>query len=222
MRALLVPMMAFFLGACATMQARSPAVSILVDLDPASNDRTVIVESITAHKEGWLYLPDRVTGNILRVNPKSPKPVVVGKIPPRDERDGKMIQANGGGIAFNAQGDLFIASAPFNEVLRIRSRELNPEKPGVAETFATGTEGANGIVFDKLGNLFVSGGRSGRVFRVAPNGGPAQVAVQIEPYTRKLPDGKTEQAIVANGLEFDAKAFYTLRTRRAGRSGKSR
>jgi sugar lactone lactonase YvrE len=204
MGALLVPLMAFFLGACATTQARSPAVSILVDLDPASDDRTVIVESITAHKEGWLYLPDRVTGNILRVNPKSPKPVVVGKIPPR-QRGGKTVQADGGGIAFNPQGDLFIASGAFSEVVRIRQAELNPEKPGVTETFATGTEGANGIVFDKLGNLFVSGGRSGTVFRVAPNGGPAQVAAQIEPHTRKLPDGKTEQAIVANGVEFDAK-----------------
>jgi sugar lactone lactonase YvrE len=74
----------------------------------------------------------------------------------------------------------------------------------VAETFATGTEGANGIVFDKQGSLFVSGGRSGKIFRIAPNGGPAQPAAQIEPHTRKLPDGKSEQATVANGLEIDA------------------
>ncbi len=59
-------------------------------------------------------------------------------------------------------------------------------------------------IFDKQGNLFVSGGRSGKVFRIAPNGGPAQPAVQIEPHTRKLPDGKTGQANVANGLEIDA------------------
>jgi len=60
MKALMIPLIEIFLGACATMQPRSPAVSILVDLDPASVDRTVIVESITADKEGRLYLPDRV------------------------------------------------------------------------------------------------------------------------------------------------------------------
>ena len=60
MKALMIPLIGIFLGACATMQPRSPAVSILVDLDPASVDRTVIVESITADKEGRLYLPDRV------------------------------------------------------------------------------------------------------------------------------------------------------------------
>ena len=56
MRALIVSLIAiFFFGACSTMQVRSPAVSILVDLDPASVDRTVIVESITADKEVITY-----------------------------------------------------------------------------------------------------------------------------------------------------------------------
>ena len=206
MKTLMIPLMAIFLGACATMQPRSPAVSILVDLDPASVDRTVIVESITADKEGRLYMPDRVTGNILRVDPKSPKPVVVGRIEAREIKSNK-VNADGGGIAFNQQGDLFIASGPFAEVVRIRAADLNAAKPGTAQTFATGTEGANGIVFDKQGNLFVSGGRSGVVYRVGPNGGAAQPAVKIEPHTRKLPDGKTEQAAVANGLDFDAKGI---------------
>jgi sugar lactone lactonase YvrE len=206
MKSLMIPLMAIFLGACATMQPKSPVVSILVDLDPASVDRTVIVESITADKEGRLYMPDRVTGNILRVDPKSPKPVVVGRIEAREIKSNK-VNADGGGIAFNQQGDLFIASGPFAEVVRIRAADLNAAKPGTAQTFATGTEGANGIVFDKQGNLFVSGGRSGIVYRVGPNGGAAQPAVKIEPHTRKLPDGKTEQAAVANGLDFDAKGI---------------
>ena len=158
--------LASILGFAASVNAQAVKVSILVDLDPASADRTVIVESITADKEGRLYLPDRVSGNILRVDPKSPKPVVVGKIEAR-QKDGKAIQADGSGIALNSQGDLFIASGPFSEILRIKRGDLNPEKPGIAETFATGTEGANGIVFDKQGNLFVSGGRSGIVVFVA-------------------------------------------------------
>src|SRR6266496_4856306 len=118
MQVMSIAVLALFLGACATIQSRSPAVSILVDLDPASADRTVIVESITADKEGRLYMPDRVTGNILRVDPKSPKPMLVGRIEAREIK-GKKVNADGSGIAFNQQGDLFIASGPFAEVLRI-------------------------------------------------------------------------------------------------------
>ena len=59
------------------------------------------------------------------------------------------------------------------------------------------------------------GARSGIVYRVGPNGGAAQPAVKIEPHVRKLPDGKTEQPIVANGLEFDAKgSLYVADTAR--------
>jgi len=203
MKTSMIPLLAILLGACATVQPRSPSVSILVDLDPASVDRTVIVESITADKEGRLYLPDRVSGNILRVDPKSPEPIVVGRIDSREIK-GKKVNADGGGIAFNQQGDLFIASAPFAEVVRIRAADLTAAKPGTAQTFATGAEGANGIVFDRQSNLFVSGGANGRVYRVSPSGGRAETALQIEPHTRTLPDGKTQQATVANGLEFDA------------------
>ena len=204
MKALIFPIIAIFFSACATMQTRSPAVSILVDLDPASGDRTMIVESITADREGRLYLPDRVSGNILRVDPKSPKPVVVGRIESREIK-GKKVRADGGGVAFNQQGDLFIAAGPFGEVVRIRGADLDPNKPGRAETFATGTPGANGIAFDKQGNLYVSGGRAGKIYRIGPSGGAAKAIAQIEPHTRKLPDGKSTQPIVENGLAFDAK-----------------
>jgi len=202
----IIVLLGYLLWLAAAVDAQSVKVSILVDLDPTSTERTVIVESITADRDGRLYVPDRVSGNILRVDPKTPKPVVVAKIEAR-EKDGKKMPAEGAGIAFNAQGDLFIASGSFGEVVRIRKTDLNPERPGIAETFATGTEGANGIVFDRQGNLFVAGGRSGRVYRVGPDGGVAQTAVQIDSFVRKLPDGKTEQAIVANGLDFDAKGI---------------
>lgn len=135
----------------------SPAPSILVDLDPASADRTVIVESITADRNGLLYLPDRVSGNILRIDPKSPKPVVVARIEPR-QINGQAVAANAGSLAFNAQGDLLIAAGPFNEVVRVRAADLDPARPGVASTFATGTQGANGLVIDRSGTVYVSGG----------------------------------------------------------------
>ena len=196
--------MTVLLGACATVQGRTPTVSILVDLDPASADQTVIVESITADREGRLYLADRVTGNILRVDPKSPEPVVVGRIDAR-EIQGKKLNADASGLAFNQEGDLLIAATGFSEVVRLRGSDLNPAKPGRAETFATGTPGANGIAFDKQGNLYVSGARAGKIYRVASGGGAAKAIAQIEPHTRTLPDGKTTQPIVENGLAFDAK-----------------
>lgn len=202
MKVFLILVLALVLGACSTMQAGRSAPSVLVDLDPVSADRTVIVESIAADRNGMLYLPDRVTGNILRVDPKSPKPTVVGRIEAREIK-GKKVNAEPSGIAFNPQGDLFVAVGPFAEVVHIRASELNPGKPGSAQTFATGTPGANGIVFDRQGNLFVSGGGSGIVYRVGANGGAAQQAVQIDKNSRTLPDGKTQQAITANGLEID-------------------
>jgi sugar lactone lactonase YvrE len=204
MQLLLIAVLTIFFGACATMDSRSAAVSILLDLDPASADRTVIVESVTAEKEGRLYLPERVTGNILRVDPKAPKSLVVGRIEAREIK-GKKVDASPSGIAFNQAGDLFVAVGPFSEVVCIRGADLTPAKPGSAQTFATGTTGANGIAFDRQGNLFISGGASGIVYRVGPNGGAAEPAIQIDKHSRTLPDGKTQQAIVANGLEFDAK-----------------
>ena len=203
MRVSLLGLLAFALTSCASMHAGSPTVSILVDLDPASTDRTVIVESITADSSGMLYLPDRVTGNILRVDPKSPKAVAVGRIEAR-EVEGKTVNADPSGVAFNPQGDLFVAVGPFREVVRIRGADLNPAKPGLAQTFATGVPGANGIAFDRQGNLFVGAGASGIVYRVGPNGGAAEAVAQIDKHVRTLPDGKTQQQIVANGVAFDA------------------
>ena len=203
MRAIRGWLLLFVLSGCATVQMDRPAVSILVDLDPASKDRTVIIESITADQQGQLYVADWVSGNILRVNPKAPKPAVVGRIEKR-QFGGKSVGGDGRGIAFNSQGDLFVACDPFSEVVRLKKADINSDKPGSAETFATGTEGANGIAFDRKGNLYVAGARTGRIYRVGPSGGRAEVVLQVEPHTRTLPDGKTQQSIVANGVAFDA------------------
>jgi sugar lactone lactonase YvrE len=203
MKTALAGALALALIGCASTVPTTPTASILVDLDPASVDRTVIVESITADRSGMLYTADRVTGNILRIDPKAPAPVVVARIEAR-EIQGKRVNADPSGLAFDAQGDLFIAAGPFSEVVRVRGAELNPAKPGLAQTWATGTPGANGIAFDRAGNLYVSGGASGVVFRIAAGGGAAQPVMQIEKFVRTLPDGKTLQPIVANGLAFDA------------------
>jgi sugar lactone lactonase YvrE len=194
---------AFTLAGCAGVPVGNPTVSILVDLDPASTERTVIVENITADRAGVLFTSDRVTGNVLRIDPKSPKPVVVGKVEPRTV-NGRNVDASPGGIAFDAKGDLYLAAGPFSEVVRIKAADLNPGKPGVAQTFATGVPGANGIAFDKRDTLYVSGGASGIVYSVGTSGGAAQAVAQIERNVRTLPNSTATQAIVANGLKFDA------------------
>jgi sugar lactone lactonase YvrE len=184
-------------------QAHAAKASVLVDLDPNSAAQTVLVESIAADSKGILHACDRVTGNVWRIDPKNPKLIVVGKVHERDI-GGKKVRADVSGIIFNQQGDLYLTAGGFKEVLRIKGRDLNPEKPGTAETFATDTEGANGIAFDNHGNLYVSGGRNGNIYRTGPEGGRAQIFARIDPHTRTLDDGKTQQAITANGMIFDS------------------
>ncbi|HMA81545.1 MAG TPA: SMP-30/gluconolactonase/LRE family protein [Candidatus Binatia bacterium] len=191
-----------FVSSLAAVNVHAAKVSLLIDLDPNSAAQTVIVESLAADAKGRLYACDRVSGNVWRIDPKSPKLVVVGHVQERDIA-GKKVRANVSGIAFNQVGDLYLTAGGFSEVLRIRSRYLDAEEPGIAQTFATQTEGANGIDFDKNGNLYVSGGRNGRIYRTGPEGGKAQVFAQIPPHTRVLPDGKSEQTITANGIVFD-------------------
>ncbi|MSP37649.1 MAG: SMP-30/gluconolactonase/LRE family protein [Deltaproteobacteria bacterium] len=187
---------------CCGNAAHAAKASVLIDFDPKSAEQTVIVESIAADHKGLLYACDRVTGNVWRIDPKNPKLVVVGKVQERDI-GGKKVRADVSGIVFNQAGDLYLTAGGFKEVLRIRARNLDADNPGVAQTFAIETEGANGIDFDKNGYLFVSGGRNGRIYRTGPEGGRAEVFAQIALHTRVLPDGKTEQAVTANGMVFD-------------------
>ena len=208
-------MVIFFMAVLLPGATLGPKVSVLIDLDPDSAAQTVIVESIAADSHGMLYVCDRVSGNVWRIDPKKPQLVVVGRVEPR-EIQGRKTNADASGLAFNQEGDLFIASGPFSEVLRIRSRDLDPDKPGLALTFATYTEGANGVAVDKSGNVYVSGGRNGRIYRTGREGGKADVIAQIATHTRILPDGKTQQAITANGIVFDAAgtALYVTDTAR--------
>jgi sugar lactone lactonase YvrE len=199
---------AFFTALIPALDSQAAKVSVLIDFDPKSADQTVIVESIAVDHKDRLYACDRVSGNVWRIDPNNPKLVVIGRVHERDI-GGKKVRANVSGIVFNAAGDLYLTAGGFNEVLRIRGRNLDPDEPGVAQTFATETEGANGIAFDKNGNLYVTGGRNGRIYRTGPEGGRAQVLAQIPLHKRVLPDGKTEQALTANGIVSD-KAGTTL------------
>lgn len=194
---------ALALAGCASVNLQSQTPSILVDLDPASVDRTVIIESITADRNGVLHVADRVSGNVMRVDPKNPRPVVVGRVASR-QVNGQNAAPTPAGMAFSSQGDLFIAAGAYGEIVRLRASELDPARPGVAQTFVTGVPGANGIEFDRQGRLYVSGGASGKIFRVGANGGAVETVATLDAFTRTLPDGTTKQSIVANGMAIDA------------------
>ena len=185
-------------------QAVAANISVLVDFDPNSAAQTVVVESIAADTKGMLYACDRISGNVWRIDPKNPKLIVAAQILER-EVDGKKVRADVSGIIFNQEGDLYLTAGGFKEVLRIRGSDLNPQKPGRAQVFASGTEGANGIAFDNKGNLYVSGGRNGNIYRTGPEGGKAAIFARIDPHSRTLPGGKTQQALTANGMIFDSR-----------------
>jgi sugar lactone lactonase YvrE len=175
----------------------------VMDLDPSSAGPSMIFESITADSQGRLYLADRVNGALWQVDPATGSKSHVASIPIRQVNDAEPIRPDPGGLLFDAQGNLLIASAPFSEVLRVPAAELNPAAPGRARTFATGTQGANSLVFDRQGRLYISGGNTGNIYRVGPGGGEAEVVAKIGTFTRAVaPDGFM-QSVVANGLAFD-------------------
>jgi sugar lactone lactonase YvrE len=105
---------------------------------------------------------------IWKINLASPSPLVeIGTIP-----TSVASACNLAGIAFNDIGDLFIADLAVGRIYVLR-RNANE-----AEVYVTGAPGANGIAFDKKGNLWVSDGTTGqgRVWKIAPGGGVCEDA----------------------------------------------
>jgi sugar lactone lactonase YvrE len=105
---------------------------------------------------------------IWKINLASPSPLVeIGTIP-----TSVASACNLAGIAFNDIGDLFIADLAVGRIYVLR-RNSNE-----AEVYASGAPGANGLAFDKKGNLWVSDGTTGqgRVWKIAPGGGVCEDA----------------------------------------------
>src|SRR5262245_201389 len=77
------------------------------------------------------------------------------------------------GIAFNQNGDLFVADGGFIYTFR-----PNVKNPPIATIFASGVPGAEPIAFDKKGNLWTIGGLTGegKVWKIAPVGGVCEDA----------------------------------------------
>src|SRR3954454_10533436 len=166
------------------------------------------IEGLTADRRGALYVAGRGV---------TPCPVfkvgtgVVGTIPG---------PCNPAGLAFGPDGRLYVADGDRIMALRLGS---------TAEVYATGVPGANGVVWDERGELWVSDGGTGQgrvwrigrdrtpveMFRVQPLANDAQPGgvgrdnrglppgtITITETSRQASNTLGSQAIVANGLAF--------------------
>jgi sugar lactone lactonase YvrE len=124
------------------------------------------IEGLTADAKGNLYTAGRNAAGacpVSRVPAGGGAAVVVGTIP---------APCGPTGLTFDAHGRLYVASSGQVVVLT-----PDAASPPAATVFAAGVPGANGVAFDRAGNLWVSDGGTGqgRVWRVGPDGVPAEM-----------------------------------------------
>ena len=112
-----------------------------------------------------------------RVDIESPALAVIGTIPAPTRG-----QCSTLGLAFDRSGRLYVTEAD-----RIYRLLPNAGTPPIADLFATGVPGANGVAFDGDDNLWVSDGTTGqgRVWRIDPKGTVVEV-FRIQPMANEV------------------------------------
>lgn len=136
------------------------------------------IEGMTGDNRGNLYVPERTPGagnscRVWQVNIDHPTLVLVGTIP----APGAATQCSPLGLAFDRAGKLYVAESG-----NIYSFFPDAGAPPVATLFAVGVPGANGVAFDRDGNLWTSDGSTGqgRVWKIDVNGTPTEM-FRIQP-----------------------------------------
>ena len=186
-------------------------------------DAPVSIEGLTADGSGNLYTPGRGGGapcSIYRTSTSGGPAAVVGTIAP---------PCNPAGLAFDGDGDLFVADSG-----RILTLRPDAAAPPVATVYADGVPGSNGVAFDRRGDLWASDGGTGqgRVWRIGADRTPVEMfrvqpiandvnlvggvggvgrdvrglppgTVTITPNGRQAANTLGSQHLVANGLAFD-------------------
>jgi sugar lactone lactonase YvrE len=174
------------------------------------------IEGLTGDDAGNLYVADR--GNpckVWRIDPDTRASVVVGTITP---------PCAPSGLTFDDDGNLYVTGGG---ALQDQIDVLRPDEaaPPVATVYATGVPGANGLAFDRHGNLWTGDGTTaqGRVWRIPPGGGAGVEVFRIpamandvlvgrdvrtlppgtiNPVTRTATNSSGSQPLVANGVAF--------------------
>jgi sugar lactone lactonase YvrE len=164
-------------------------VSILVDLDP-EKATGMRIEGLTGDKAGRLYTIDMDSRRLFRVLPGTGKVEILTVLP-----------RSATGIAFDKDGNLYLASGGSatqeGVILRVRADALQGAEfdSSRVETFVSGVNGANGLAFDREGNLYVSGGANGNIYVIKPSG-------ERSVWASGITAERKEQPIVVNGLAF--------------------
>jgi sugar lactone lactonase YvrE len=138
------------------------------------------IEGMTGDDRGNLYTPTRPAAgdcSVLRFDSNVPNPpaVPVGRLP---------APCAPLGLVFDHAGRLYVTEPNSGKIF---SFVPDAETPPLATEFASGVPGANGVAFDRDGNLWVSDGTTGqgRVWRVDPHGTVTEV-FRVQPMANEV------------------------------------
>jgi sugar lactone lactonase YvrE len=145
---------------------------------------------------GLLYVCDWKDGTIYRIDPADPTPAAVAQLP---VEPGTAVL----GLRTDRLGNLYLALPESGHVYRVPVERLGASDFDPAQdavVFATGADGANAIAFDEPGGqLWITGGPSGNLYRVGPAGGAVEVAATG--YAAMAPDTTVaNRAFTVNGI----------------------
>jgi sugar lactone lactonase YvrE len=168
-----------------------------------------VLEGLTAGPDGDLYTtlrnPTPNPCQVVRVAPTNTAPTsftVVGTVPQ---------PCSPSGLAFGPDGALYItgAGSARDQIVRLVPDAATPPS---ATTYATGVPQANGVAFDRSGNLWASDGSRGigTVWKVPAGGGAGVEAFRVPAMLNDRGVGRTvstfptgtAQTIVTNGIAF--------------------
>jgi sugar lactone lactonase YvrE len=126
------------------------------------------IEGLTSDDAANLYAPGRTPGvglpcPVWRTSIEAPALTVVGLLP----APSASTQCSPSGLAFGPDGRLYVAEG--DRILRFLPDATSPP---IAEVFASGVPGTNGLAFDRAGSLWTGDGTTGegRIWRIDPQG----------------------------------------------------